>query len=343
MHSIGAWVSLAGLSLLGPRLGRYTAEGKLRSFPASSIPMAVLGVLILWLGWWGFNGGSTLAFNGEVGKIILNTNLAGAAAGLAAYFHSYFVQQKDSIYEKMLGGILGGLVAITASPHIQTPLTSLVIGLAAGIIHNLAYDFVAKKLKIDDAVGAIPVHGFCGAFGTLAVVLAPASTLANGFWLQLGIQAMGVVLCFVWAGGLAYAMFFVLRRTIGLRVSPAGRARRTYPVPERAGGRTGGGCGPGSSVTTNGGIIPSDMNEYIKETNIAQVAVKQSDTDFEVMSLLQFLKINALERNKLVMAKRVEFVDFEGNKISILSALTAITALMAKLRADNQLVTALKS
>lgn len=222
VHSVGAWVSLAGLYLIGPRMGRYTPDGKLSSFPPNSIPMAVLGVFILWMGWWGFNGGSMLKFDMEVGKIILNTNIAGAAAGLVAYFHSYFFQSKEDIYEKLLGGVLGGLVAITASAHIQTYTSALLLGCCAGIVHNLGYDLLAKKWKIDDAVGAIPVHGFCGAFGTLSLALfAPADQLAHGRWVQLGVQLLGVVICFIWAGGLGYLMFMILKKTVGLRVSPS--------------------------------------------------------------------------------------------------------------------------
>ena len=221
VHSLGAWVSLAGLKLLGPRLGRYTEEGKLRDFEPNSIPMAVLGVFILWFGWWGFNGGSTLAFNGLVGNIILNTNLAGATGALGAYFHAYFFQRKENIYEKMLGGALGGLVAITASAHIQTPMASFAIGLLSGVVHNVSYNLLAKKWKIDDAVGAIPVHGFCGLFGTLAVALfAPEESLVHGRWVQLGVQALGALACLVWAGGIGYVVFYVLKKTVGLRVSP---------------------------------------------------------------------------------------------------------------------------
>ena len=221
VHSVGAWVSLAGLKLLGPRLGRYTETGTLREFEPNSIPMAVLGVFILWFGWWGFNGGSSLVFDAQVGSIILNTNLAAAAAALSAYFHAYFFQQKANIYEKMLGGVLGGLVAITASAHIQTPFTALLIGLLAGIVHNLSYDLLTKRWKIDDAVGAIPVHGFCGLFGTLAVALfAPEASLVYDRWTQLGVQAGGALVCLLWSGGVGYALFFVLKKTIGLRVSP---------------------------------------------------------------------------------------------------------------------------
>ena len=221
VHSVGAWVSLAGLKLLGPRLGRYTETGALREFKPNSIPMAVLGVFILWFGWWGFNGGSSLVFDIQVGSIILNTNLAAAAAALAAYFYAYFFQQKANIYEKMLGGVLGGLVAITASAHIQTPFTALPIGLLAGIVHNLSYDLLTKRWKIDDAVGAIPVHGFCGLFGTLAVALfAPEESLVHSRWTQLGVQTIGALACLLWSGGVGYALFFVLKKTIGLRVSP---------------------------------------------------------------------------------------------------------------------------
>jgi Amt family ammonium transporter len=219
---VGAWVSLAGLYLIGPRMGRYTPDGKLSPFQSNSMPMAVLGVFILWMGWWGFNGGSTLKFDMKVGTIILNTNLAGAAAGLTAYFHSYFFQNKEDIYEKLLGGVLGGLVAITASAHIQTYPSALLLGGCAGIVHNLGYDLLAKKWKIDDAVGAIPVHGFCGAFGTLALALfAPADQLVHSRWTQLGVQLLGVVICFIWAGGLGYLMFMILKKTVGLRVSPS--------------------------------------------------------------------------------------------------------------------------
>lgn len=222
VHSVGAWTSLVGLYFLGARIGRYDEAGNIRPFPSYNLPYAVLGVFLLWVGWWGFNGGSTLALNETVGKIILNTNLAGAAGGLFAYFHCMIFQKKADVYEKLLGGVLGGLVAITASPHIQTPLTSILIGGLAGVVHNYGYDIVLKKWRIDDAVGAIPVHGFCGAFGTLAVALfAPADSLPNDRLMQFGIQSVGIVTAFVWTTGIAFTMFYVLKKTVGLRVSPS--------------------------------------------------------------------------------------------------------------------------
>lgn len=225
VHSVGAWVSLAGLSLIGPRIGRYNSDGSPSELTPFNIPYATLGLFLLWIGWWGFNGGSTLAFDGTVGGIILNTNIAGAVAAITAYFHCRIYQNKKGIYEKIIGGALGGLVAITASPHIQNPFTAMIIGFAAGLVHNIGYEFLVKN-KIDDAVGAIPVHGFCGALGTLLVVISPEVLLADGGFSfmslikQLGVQLLGIVVCFGWAFGISYVMFSALKRTVGLRVSP---------------------------------------------------------------------------------------------------------------------------
>ncbi|UZR99052.1 ammonium transporter [Chondrinema litorale] len=225
VHSVGAWVSLAGLSLLGPRIGRYNLDGSPRDIKAFNIPYAALGLFMLWLGWWGFNGGSTLAFDSSVGLIILNTNIAGATGAIVAYFHCKLFQNKVGIYEKLIGGALGGLVAITASPHIQTPFTSMVIGILAGVVHNYGFEYLVKK-RIDDAVGAIPVHGFCGVLGTLLVVISPEILFTDGTFnfmrviTQLGVQALGVAICFGWAFSVGLLMFYTLKKTVGLRVSP---------------------------------------------------------------------------------------------------------------------------
>ncbi len=221
VHSLGAWVSLAGLILLGSRIGRFDENGNPKDMKPYSIAYAVLGLFILWFGWWGFNGGSTLSFSEKVGIIILNTNIAGAAAGMTAYFHSYFFQNKKSIYEKLIGGSLAGLVAITASAHIQSPFTSVVIGIIAGIVHNIGFEFLLKH-KIDDAVGAIPIHGFGGVTGTLLVMIAP-NIFNQGFtaiFSQLAIQMLGVVICFGWAFSMGYVIFKSLKSITGLRVSP---------------------------------------------------------------------------------------------------------------------------
>ena len=222
VHGVGGFVALAGAWFVGPRLGRFGPDGEPRPMAPSQLGLSVLGLLVLWVGWWGFNGGSTLRFDAaSVGSILLNTNLAGAAGGFAGFLHCWFLQGKRDLEEKLIGSTLGGLVAITASCHIVSPAAALAIGALAGPIHNLAFDFLLRRLRIDDPVGAIPVHGVCGTWGILAVALfADASRLEHGRLMQLGVQALGMLACFAWAGGSAYVLFRVLRASIGLRVSP---------------------------------------------------------------------------------------------------------------------------
>lgn len=221
VHSSGAWFALIAAKSIGPRMGRYDAMGGVRPIPCDSIPLSTLGVLILWVGWWGFNGGSTLRFDERVAPIILNTNLAGAAGALAALAHGWLCQDKRDLSAKLLGGTLGGLVAITASCHLASPLAAILVGASAGVVHNLGFELLLHRLRIDDPAGAVAVHGFCGVWGTLAVALvAPADQLAMGRLAQLGVQALGAVACFAWAASLATVTFAVLRRTIGVRLSP---------------------------------------------------------------------------------------------------------------------------
>ena len=181
----------------------------------------MLGVLILWFGWWGFNGGSTLRFDASVIPIVMNTNLAGAAAGFSGFVHCWFAQGRRDIEEKFIGSALGGLVAITASCHLVGPWGAIAIGALSGPIHNYAYDFVLRRLRIDDPVGASPVHLGCGTWGVLALALfADPERLAHGRWVQLGVQALGAAACFAWSAGAAWLLFRALRATIGLRISP---------------------------------------------------------------------------------------------------------------------------
>jgi len=221
VHSVGAWVALVGVWIVGPRLGRYNSAGEAQPFTPYSYAYSVLGVFILWFGWWGFNGGSTLAFDGSVSKIILNTNLAAAAAGITAFFHSFYFQNKKDIYGKLMGGVLTGLVAITAGANVMSFTGAILVGSLAGLVHNYSFDFISYKLKLDDPVGAIAVHGFGGAFGTLAVgIFGQQSMLALPRTEQIAIQLMGIVVCFVFTTSLAYFLFQILKKTVGLRVSP---------------------------------------------------------------------------------------------------------------------------
>jgi Amt family ammonium transporter len=220
VHMLGGSIALTGACMVGPRLGRFGADGTPRPIASSSLGLSMLGVLVLWLGWWGFNGGSTLRFDASVAPIVLNTNLAGAAAGFAGFLHARFAQGRRDLEQKFMGSALGGLVAITASCHVVGPFAAIAIGALAGPIHNLWYEALLRR-RIDDPVGAVPVHLGCGAWGVLAVAFfADPSRLEHGRLAQLGVQALGAVACVLWSSGSAWLVFQLLRATIGLRVSP---------------------------------------------------------------------------------------------------------------------------
>lgn len=224
VHSLGGWVALVAVLMLGARHGRYDASGNVQPMPGYSQLWAVLGVFILWFGWWGFNGGSTLALNADVGLILLNTNLAGAAGGLMAFLHARYAQNRGAMKEKMLGGILGGLVAITAGCNIVSPMSALVIGALAGMLHNVVYDRMMYRWRIDDPVGAIPVHLACGILGTLCVALfgnVGAFPNGHGRAVQFLVQLAGVVACGAWSCGAAWLTYRLMRSAIGLRVTEA--------------------------------------------------------------------------------------------------------------------------
>ena len=166
VHSVGGWAALAGAIVLGPRIGKFTKDGKVKPILGHNLPLAALGVFILWLGWFGFNPGSTTAASKDIAMIFVNTNLAAAAGAVLAMFTSWMRIGKPDI-GMSLNGALAGLVAITAGCANVTPLSAVIIGAVAGIIVVLAV-FFFDKIKVDDPVGAISVHGVNGAWGTLA-------------------------------------------------------------------------------------------------------------------------------------------------------------------------------
>ncbi|MBN1996324.1 ammonium transporter [candidate division KSB1 bacterium] len=220
VHSIGGWLALAGAIVLGPRIGKYTPDGKARAIPGHNIALAALGVFILWFGWFGFNPGSTTVGDGDIGRIAVTTNLAAAAGAIASMFTSWIMSKKPD-GSMALNGALAGLVAITAGCANVSPLGSLAIGFLAGILVVFSVYFFDRTLKVDDPVGAVSVHGVCGAFGTLAVGLfaTEGGLFYGGGFKLFGIQAVGVLSAFVWAFGLGLTLFFVIKKTIGLRVS----------------------------------------------------------------------------------------------------------------------------
>ena len=218
VHSAGAAAALAGALLLGPRLGRFKESGEpatMEPFASSSIPLATLGVFILWMGWFGFNGGSQLAFgtfedSTAVATIFINTNLAACAGVMACAIISRLVSGKTDVV-MMLNGALGGLVAITAEPLAPSPLLAVILGAIGGIIVFYGTKLLLK-LKIDDVVGAIPVHGFAGIFGTLAVPLSNADA-------SFGSQLYGILWVNIFVFIVAFVIWYLMKMTFGIRIS----------------------------------------------------------------------------------------------------------------------------
>ena len=212
VHSIGGWAALAGAIVVGARKGKYLKDGKSGLIPAHNIPMGALGVFILWLGWFGFNAGSTTSVGGDLAFIAVVTNLSACAGAIGAGLLSWFLFRKPDP-SLALNGALAGLVSITAGCDIMSPSMAVLTGLVGGCILVGAVRLF-DRLKIDDPVGAISVHGVCGAWGTLAIGLFSSSA----GWTQLGVQAIGVGTGFVWAFGISLPIFLLIKHTIGIRV-----------------------------------------------------------------------------------------------------------------------------
>ncbi|MBP9599908.1 MAG: ammonium transporter [Lutibacter sp.] len=223
VHSVGGWASLVAAFMVGPRIGKYT-NGKSNAIQGHNLVLGALGVFILWMGWFGFNGGSQLAISGDnsiaVAGIIITTNLAAAAAAITALFVSWMIYGKPDI-SMTLNGALAGLVAITAGCAVVSPMGAFAIGIIAGALVIVSIEFIDKKLKVDDPVGAVSVHGVCGAVGTLlvGVFATDGGLLYGGGFNQLGVQAIGVLSIGLWAMGTAFVVLFILKKTIGLRVT----------------------------------------------------------------------------------------------------------------------------
>jgi len=214
VHSIGGWAALAGAIVLGPRIGKYGKDGKPRAIHGHNIPLAAFGVFILWLGWFGFNPGSTTAGTTDIAMIFVNTNLAAAAGAIVAMITSWVIFKKPEI-GMTLNGALAGLVGITAGCANVTPASSIIIGGIAGALVVFSVLFF-DKIKIDDPVGAVSVHGVCGAWGTLAAGLFNIGGTTSKIIIT---QLTGIGAAFIWSFGCAFILFKIIDMTIGLRVS----------------------------------------------------------------------------------------------------------------------------
>lgn len=214
VHSVGGWGALIAIYLLGARIGKFGDDGKVNAIPGHNLPLTAAGVLILWLGWFGFNGGSVLSADPATTSLVLvTTSLAAAAGGVAAFLTSA-VMYKNYDLTMFLNGILGGLVGITAGADLMSPNEAVVIGLLAGIIIVLGVALI-DKLKLDDPVGAVAVHLICGIWGTLAVGIFGAKA---GFD-QVLVQLAGIGAAGVFCSGVGFVILIAIKKTMGLRVS----------------------------------------------------------------------------------------------------------------------------
>ena len=213
VHSVGGWAALAGVLLLGARKGKYSRNGQVRPIPGSSMPLTTLGTFILWMGWFGLNGGSQLSMDSKtdinaIATVVVNTNMAAVFGGFIAALLTQIMYKKVDL-TMVLNGILAGLVSVTAAPN-QSPEYSAIVGIIGGILIVFAVPFF-DKLKIDDPVGALSVHLVCGIWGTIAVGFTSASTILA--------QLKGVLLIGVFVFALSFLFWFILKITMGLRVS----------------------------------------------------------------------------------------------------------------------------
>ncbi|QNN24686.1 ammonium transporter [Planctomycetales bacterium ZRK34] len=220
VHSVGGWASLAAVMIIGPRTGRFGADGAVHEVSASNLPLAMLGVLILWFGWIGFNGGSTLAFNEHVPGIIANTVLA-AAAGMCVSIAVDYLLKSYPHPSSVINGVLGGLVAITANCHCVAAGSAIIIG-AVGAVVALLIGRQLERMRIDDVVAAVPVHMGAGVWGTLAVAIFGESHLIGTglpFMQQFSVQVLGAAVCFGLTFTVTWITLTLLNRVVRLRVN----------------------------------------------------------------------------------------------------------------------------
>lgn len=222
VHAMGGFSALAAAIVLGPRIGKYQKNGEVNAIPGHNLPLAAVGAFILWFGWFGFNPGSTLGAVGNwelIGTVAANTFLASAAGGISTIFYTYFRYGQIDI-TMTINGVLAGLVAITAGCNVVGPSAAIVIGLIAGVLVDVAVLYI-DKLKIDDPVGAIAVHGVNGLFGALAVGLfaTEGGLFFGGGVAMLWTQALGVIVIGTFSFIITFILMKIMQKTFGIRIS----------------------------------------------------------------------------------------------------------------------------
>ncbi|WP_455809957.1 ammonium transporter [Clostridium butyricum] len=225
VHSIGGWCALVGATILGPRIGKYSKNGKSNAIPGHSLTLGALGVFILWMGWFGFNPGSSLGITGEgalelSSRVFITTNLAAAAAATVTMVLTWVKYGKPDV-SMSLNGVLAGLVAITAGCDVVSPLGAAIIGVISAFAMVYGIEFVDKVLKVDDPVGAVGVHCINGVVGTIltGVFAMDGGLFYGGGFKFLGVQCLGVAAVAIWSVATATILFKGIKATIGLRVT----------------------------------------------------------------------------------------------------------------------------
>lgn len=229
VHMVGGVAALVGAKILGPRIGKYSKSGKSKAIPGHNLTVGALGVFILWFAWFGFNGASTVSMEGDAivsaSKIFVTTNLSAAVATVTVMFITWILYKKPDV-SMSLNGSLAGLVAITAGCDTVSPASAAIIGILAGFVVVFGIEFIDKVCRIDDPVGAVGVHGMCGALGTLCVGLfsdgsgtAGKGLFTGGGFTQLGVQFIGFLATAAWVAVAMIVVFQVIKHTMGLRVS----------------------------------------------------------------------------------------------------------------------------
>jgi Amt family ammonium transporter len=213
VHSVGGWLALAGVVVLGPRRGRFGRSGEVREVPGHNLTLVALGGFLLWFGWYGFNGGSTLAASSQIGNVLLATQLGGTSGVVGALLTMMFLRRKV-LMTLTINGAIGGLVAVTAGADVLDPGMAIITGMIGGFV-VVTGSFALLAMRIDDVVGAIPAHAFAGVWGTIAVALFRNDEPFDAAGLL--VQMLGVGVAFLWAFVAGLLVFSVVRFTIGLR------------------------------------------------------------------------------------------------------------------------------
>ncbi|MEQ8634033.1 ammonium transporter [Gimesia maris] len=218
VHSLGAWAALASIMIIGPRIGKFDKQSGSKKLKGHNLTLATTGVFILWMGWFGFNGGSEFGFTSHVPQIFINTFLASACGAITMLVWQFY-QKKQIEIENILNGLLAGLVASSASCDAVSPAAAVVIGIIAAIVMEAGV-WVLERFQLDDTIGVIPVHGFAGVWGTLAVALfIPAELLTHSRWEQFLIQLLGCSVCFIWCFSFCWVTLRIISKFVRLRAT----------------------------------------------------------------------------------------------------------------------------